>query len=209
MSSEPEKKRTRVSCETTLVPMEDMDDDDLIELFSICRSPSLMFYIGESEPWSLEYIVQLRKWAKKDAAEPSPRDYFSWGVAEVIPMSDRKPPANADPAEFAPRTRRIVGYLGLRPTKDRAMPGLQIRIVIAKEYQGKGHARRAIMQSADIYFKDRSERPCSLWSVVHKENKASQALFAKCGFVKCGEKLFKSSPIPEDVYRLDLPIKKD
>lgn len=73
---------------------------------------------------------------------------------------------------------------------------LEISILIAKEMRGKGWGK-IILKEAVTAFQEKKKnlRGRSFYARIHRDNRASLALFRGCGFVELGEK--ELSPLCE------------
>jgi hypothetical protein len=101
---EPElqaRKKKVVKRETTrIVALEDMKEAEVAGLARVAQDPAVMQWVGDSKPWTPERVQELVEYARSDATATASREYFNWAVTDDAGT--------------------VVGFVGLRPTRDKA-----------------------------------------------------------------------------------------
>eukprot|EP00727_Mastigamoeba_balamuthi_P013300 m51a1_g8593 hypothetical protein (301) ;mRNA; r:134919-136221 len=172
-AEEPSEKRSKTQSvvERRLVPLHEVPDAGLEAIARITHDPAVSRWVADGRAWPPARARELADCER----EAWRRSYWSWGLEAA--------------GEW-------VGFVGLRPSKDRAMAGQQLRFFVARGQQRRGHARWAVAQALQRYAEGvaRPGRPVRVWATARMGNEASAGLLRALGFaqvadaVVCGER---------------------
>lgn len=164
--------------ELHLVSLECLDEKGIKELAAVAADPEVMKFIGNRRPWDEVKVRELVDGAIGDKDIPAhKRDYFSWAVVS--------------------RSSGVMGLVALRPTKDRAFPGLQFRIFVGKNTQRRGVGSEALRlmfreykRRLDESFGNGKEHEYAIFAFSRMDNAAASKCFTKSGMTLAGTKRF-------------------
>lgn len=131
------------------------DDIHLKALAHIGSQPEVYKYLGRGHPWSLNYILNIKRQAIQDAIN-SNFEYLHW---------------------FITYANVVVGYIGIRPCIH--FPGSQLRIFMdPKTIQGLEHdsLRKAFDMMRDTH------KGTKIWSLITKTNQSHMNIMTGLGF---------------------------
>lgn len=94
--------------------------------------------------------------------------------------------------------KNVVGYIALSQVLDEAE---LIKIVVEKEYRGKGVAKRLIQKAIDIL---KNKGIVTIYLEVRIDNSIARSLYEKVGFVEFGKRAKYYNGVDAVLYRLDL-----
>lgn len=145
--------------------------------------------------------IQLRQFTQEDAREifeliDRNRDHLSQfgdDTAQKYPTYESVLESIVNPKKpkrlrFAIRTRgtgEFLGSINLTPDEDNPERG-EVGYYMGSQHQGKGFATEAVNMLCGFAFEEKGYR--ELYAKVHSDNKASQKVLIKTGFIQTGTK---------------------
>lgn len=98
----------------------------------------------------------------------------------------------------AKNCENVVGYIALSQVLDEAE---LIKIVVKRDYRGKGVAKRLIQKVIEILKK---KDIVTIYLEVRIDNSIARSLYEKVGFVECGKRAKYYNGVDAILYRFDL-----
>ena len=160
---------------TSLLPMEEANEKQLVDLSIIGSNPDVHQRLGKGSPWNIKYVRELYDFAIADLNDKE-RQYYHW----IIILYNNE----------------VAGYVGLHPTGFVEFSGLQMRYFVTPDKHGQGIATDAVNLMINKLKNDGFNK--QLWAFIEENNQPSIAVAVKTGFNPVGKIQFEGKII--DVY---------
>lgn len=153
-----------------------LSEQEYIDLYHIVSDPNTMQWIGDSQPWSPQRLLERRNYSAKDFTLPwTKRTYFYWAI---LRRADKD----------GVTSKKVIGMFGLHPVVY-PLPSnaLQVMYIIAPAERGHGYAAHAIhdmMTRPEFTSETRA-----IYATIHEKNVPSVKTILNSGLFERDHKI--------------------